>query len=244
MRPFLRASVLLLTLAIGVVIGATVGISAASNYPKGDMNCDNNVGPVDALIVLKYDAGVPATLPGGCAPLGLPDASTPTPTSPSGSTFGNGTWLVGSEVQPGLFRNSSSSGGCYWARLSGLGGTIGEILANNFTNAINTVQIKPGDLAFESDDCGTWSQNLIPPSSGPNQPFGDGQWLVTEEVAAGTRRNSDSSGGCYWERLSGFGGNISDIIANSFSMAIQTVQVSAGDAGFTSDDCGTWTKIG
>jgi hypothetical protein len=196
------------------------------------------------LAILKYLVNLVTSVT-GCPAIGGP-ASTPhaTPT-PSGSpTFGSGTWRVGSDIPPGLYRNSDSSGFCYWARLSGLGGTLNEIIANNFSSSIQTVQIKPGDVGFTSDRCGTWSQALIAPSSGPSQPFGAGDWIVGTEIAPGLWRNSDSSGSCYWARFSGFGGTLNEIIANYFGSSIQTVQIKPGDVGFTSDRCGTWTKVG
>ena len=50
---------------------------------------------------------------------------------------------VGSEIQPGTYRNTDSSQGCYWERLSGFGGTLNEIIANDFTNGLTIVTISP-----------------------------------------------------------------------------------------------------
>lgn len=80
--------------------------------------------------------------------------------------------------------------------------------------------------------------------AGPATTFGDGVHLVGVDIAPGTYRNDDSSGGCYWERLSGFGGEgIDDIIANEFTDAISIVTISPGDVGFSSSDCGIWTPL-
>ena len=75
-------------------------------------------------------------------------------------------------------------------------------------------------------------------------PLGDGMWLVTQEVAAGTWQNSDSSQGCYWERLTGFSGELFDIIVNQFTFNPTIVTISSGDTGFHSDGCGVWTYTG
>jgi hypothetical protein len=69
--------------------------------------------------------------------------------------------------------------------------------------------------------------------------FGPGRWRVGDIVAA-TYRNSNSAGGCYWERLSGFSGELADIIANSFDYVRQIVTVKPTDAGFASNGCGDW----
>ena len=48
------------------------------------------------------------------------------------ATFGNGTRIVGTDIPAGLFRSpNATSASCYWARLSGFGGTLAEILAND-----------------------------------------------------------------------------------------------------------------
>ena len=103
--------------------------------------------------------------------------------------------------------------------------------------------IEAGDVGFESDRCGTWSTNMSPRTASPTAAFGGGTFLVGPEIAAGTWRNSNSSAGCYWERLSGFTGELGDIITNSFSSVIQAVTVASTDAGFSSEGCGTWSRI-
>jgi len=98
-------------------------------------------------------------------------------------------------------------------------------------------------VAFETDaDCGTWfntprhaAQTSIPP----------GVWLVGGQVSAGTYRTNANSG-CYWERVSNFGGTLEAVIDNEFvsSAGQQLVEIRSSDAGFHTDgDCGTWTRI-
>ena len=74
----------------------------------------------------------------------------------------------------------------------------------------------------------------------------DGVWLVGSQVAAGTYSNAGGVTGesCYWARLSGFGGQLTEIIANGASMSPQIVTVRSSDVGFQSWDCGTWTRLG
>jgi len=171
-----------------------------------------------------------------------PPAPMPSPTVSPG-TFGDGTFRVGVDIPPGTYRATNPSQGCYWERLSGFSGEPGDIIANNFTDAPEVVTIAPGDVGFSSDGCGTWTADLSPVTSSPTSPFGDGKFIVGTDIAPGTWRNSDSSAGCYWARLSGLGGTFGDVIANEFSSSIQVVTIAPGDAGFESSDCGTWTKI-
>jgi hypothetical protein len=170
----------------------------------------------------------------------------PTPTaSPTVSpgTFGDGTFRVGADIPAGTYRAANPSQGCYWERLSGFGGGLGDIIANNYTDDPEVVTIAPGDVGFSSDGCGTWTADISPVTSSPTSPFGDGKFIVGTDIAPGTWRNSDSSGGCYWARLNGFGGTFGDIIANNFSNSVEVVTISPSDVGFESSGCGMWTKI-
>jgi hypothetical protein len=77
----------------------------------------------------------------------------------------------------------------------------------------------------------------------PNVPhFGDGQHQVGKDVQPGTYRTREASSGCYWQRLKGFSGAFEDIIANGNENGPAVVTISANDAGFTSQNCGTWTQ--
>jgi hypothetical protein len=166
----------------------------------------------------------------------------PPPPPPPAITFGDGVYMVGTDIPADTYRNDASGTGCYWERLSGFGGTLDEIIANDFTNARSIVTIEPSDTGFSSDRCGTWSNDLSPVTASQTAPFGDGTYIVGSDISAGTWRNSDSSAGCYWERLSGFHGTLDDILGNSFSNSLQIVTISPGDVGFHADGCGTWTK--
>jgi len=158
--------------------------------------------------------------------------------------FGDGTYRVGADIPAGTYRAPYPSGGCYWERLSGFSGSFEEIIANNFTASPDIVTISPTDVGFSSEGCGTWTSNLAPITSDPSAPFGPGKVIVGVDVAPGTWRNNDSSGGCYWARLSGFGGTSDQIIANGYASSPQIVTIVPGDAGFESSGCGTWNKIG
>lgn len=63
----------------------------------------------------------------------------PSPTSsaapqPAEEGFGDGTYAVGVDFQPGTYRAPGSS---FWERLSGFGGTLDEIIANNVGSGAN-----------------------------------------------------------------------------------------------------------
>lgn len=73
------------------------------------------------------------------------------------SQFTDGILLVGSDIQPGRYRNDGG-GFCYWARLSGVSGEFGDIITNNNVQGQSVVDIASTDVAFESSGCGTWTK--------------------------------------------------------------------------------------
>ena len=217
----------------------------------------------DLLTVNLWDAvwlciaGIPAPAPPPPAP---PAAPTATPLAPSpltaiptqppppppgpAASFGDGTFRVGVDIAPGTYRAPDTSAGCYWERLSGFGGAIGDIISNGFTDGPEIVTMAPTDVGFSSDGCGFWTAELSPITTSPTSPFGEGKFIVGTDIAPGTWRSSATSVGCYWARLGGFGGTFEDVIANNFSDSVEVVTIAPGDAGFESSGCGTWAKIG
>ena len=70
--------------------------------------------------------------------------------------FGDGTYLVGVDVEPGIYRAPGGSF-CTWERLSGLGGEFDDIISMDFSeNSSQIVEIKTSDMAFKVSGCGTW----------------------------------------------------------------------------------------
>jgi hypothetical protein len=153
--------------------------------------------------------------------------------------FGDGMYIVGSDIQPGTYRTRTGSQGCYYSRLRGFGGTLGEIIANENTNYPAVVTITATDAGFQSSRCGTWTQDLSQITSSI-ATFDDGAYIVGIDLQPGTYRSSGNVG-CYYARLRGFGGNLREIISNENIDTPAIVTIAATDAGFQSSRCGTWT---
>ena len=70
-------------------------------------------------------------------------------------TFGDGTHVVGIDIQPGIYR---APGGewCQWFRLPDLSGDVGKALAYGIMVTKPTVEIVSTDKAFRAQNCGTW----------------------------------------------------------------------------------------
>ena len=163
------------------------------------------------------------------------------------TSFGAGTWIVNEDIEPGRYYTNPSSG-CYWERLSGLGGTSADRITNEFigfNSGQEIVDIASSDRAFKPDaDCGRWDRRPEPgPSSGTITP---GRWLVGRQIQPGDYE-TNASPGCYWERLRGFSGESRDRITNDFvgDGGRVIVSIRSSDGGFyADDDCGSWSRRG
>jgi hypothetical protein len=69
---------------------------------------------------------------------------------------GDGTYIVGEDIAAGTYRAQGSGDSCYWARLSGLSGELGDIIANYLGSAKTTVAVGASDEAFETNGCCDW----------------------------------------------------------------------------------------
>jgi len=158
-----------------------------------------------------------------------------TTTAPPLPGFETGTWVVGTDVQPGRY----VSGGqiCYWERLSGLTGSFDEIIVNGNAEGPAIVDILPGDVAFTSNGCGRWTLYQPPPA--PVAEFGPGDWVVGEQIVPGTYQSDGPF--CMWERASGFSHDYDEILGYDFPDGRAVVEILAGDVRFTSMGCGPWT---
>lgn len=84
------------------------------------------------------------------------DAVTATEEEIAANSFGNGVHTI-SEIIPGTYRTEGGSN-CYWARLSGGGGGIHDLISNGLPDGPATVAISGSDWGFESSGCGTWTK--------------------------------------------------------------------------------------
>jgi hypothetical protein len=170
-----------------------------------------------------------------------PEPQKPEPQNPSFATFSNGTYLVGTDIQPGTYRTREGSPNCYYERLKNFTGGINSILANNNTNAPAVVTIRPTDAGFNSQGCGTWAKDLSAITAS-NTSFGAGAYIVGTDMQPGTYRSSGGNN-CYYERLRDFTGGMHSIIANGNTNNPTIVTIAPTDAGFQSHNCGTWTRL-
>lgn len=96
------------------------------------------------------------------------------------------------------------------------------------------------DTVFEACYSTGNARRYVPPPPS----FVNGTFRIGKDIPAGVYRTVVPRGGygCYWERLRGFSGNFSDIIANdNVSPGSPTiVTIYSSDVGFSSSGCGKW----
>jgi hypothetical protein len=154
-------------------------------------------------------------------------------------TFGEGTWQVGTEVKPGTYR-ATADGSCTWARLGEPVASLEPTLGSAVGSGPRLATIGRRDVAFRSIGCGRWPSDLSRVTQ-DRSAFGDGSYLVGDDVAAGGYVSS-GNGSCSWARLSGFGGSPEEVIDSGLATGPQEVTIHASDTGFTSSGCGGWTR--
>ena len=165
-------------------------------------------------------------------------AEDPVPEPEAG--FGDGTYIVGENLEPGIYR-STGTNLCYWERMSGFGGTFEEIIANGNEGTI--IDIAASDAGFKTERCGQWLPLEDTYPATPATEFGDGTYEVGTHIEPGRYLNSGGDN-CYFERQSGFSQTFGDIISNDFGSTTAVVEIRESDRGFVTRGCGTWTKAG
>ena len=111
----------------------------------------NGGGPHPVVDVLASDAGLRSQGCGGWRPHAPP--ATPA------TSFGDGDWLVGSDVAPGTYRPNAPGvdpNFCMWEQASGFTHDYDEVIAYEFTRPA-TVTINAGER-FTASGCGTWTR--------------------------------------------------------------------------------------
>jgi hypothetical protein len=183
-----------------------------------------------------------------------PATSTPTPgaVSDSGSqpdpadddaAFEDGILTVGDDIEPGIYFADQAEEFCYWERLSGFSGEFEDIITNQLVDDRAIVEILESDAGFSSELCGEWRSAPGEIRPNPSAPFAGGTFLVGDEIEPGAWQSEGGEDYCYWVRLSGFSGELHDIVTNSFGELEPVVEISPDDTGFHSVDCGTWTRV-
>jgi hypothetical protein len=119
-------------------------------------------------------------------------------------------------------------------------GLIGSASGKSSNNSNNSAKSSPNSSTSTASSQS--EQNEPTPTTDPNPHFEDGTYTVGKDIQAGTYRTRVGSTGCYYSRLSGFSGELSEIISNENTDNPAIVTIASTDKGFKSNRCGTWTQ--
>lgn len=160
----------------------------------------------------------------------LPPTATPDP-----NLIRPGTYIVGTDIHPGIYRGQAGYGlfqSCYWARLKDLSGTLDATIANDNSIGRFYVEIAESDYAFETK-CELIFLNSLP---GPPDEFPQnivpGTYIIGIDIQPGTYKGQAGTeilDSCYWARLKNVSGGMNSIIANDNATGQYYIQVQSGD---------------
>jgi hypothetical protein len=177
------------------------------------------------------------------APTNTPvPTATPLPTeTPNPNLVNQGTYLVGSDIQSGIYKGNAGEGlfsSCYWERLKDLTGSFDAILANDNSVGQFYVEVKNTDYAIKTG-CELLRLDPIPEHTGEYpQVIATGTYLVGYDIQPGTYKGqagSDFGSSCYWERLQNVAGGFDAIFANDNATGQFYVQVLPSDFALKTD---------
>ena len=219
---------------------AVVSDDLQSEQPIADSAEDLETMVAETMAAEGVDStAVPADstpLPTVPQPTSTPIPPTPTPIL---GLVNVGTHLVGEGIAPGIYTGRAGQGifeSCYWGRLSGLSGTLDDLIANDNSVGLYYVEVKETDVALETA-CVLIELDRaeIPADSNPAQ-IDPGTYLVGRDIQPGLYRGqagTDILDSCYWGRLSNVSGELDGLLANDNATGQYFVEVAGTDFALT-----------
>lgn len=164
------------------------------------------------------------------------DKPKPTATQEIEGLIPEGTSLVGTDIEPGVYVGLAGDdflGSCYWERLSGLSGEFDDLIANDNAEGLFYIEVLESDVALTTD-CELLPIDKVSPPDTMYSEIGPGTYLIGRDIEAGTWRG-DAGESCYWERLTCVSGDFNCIITNSNPEGQFFVEISDSDYAFSTD---------
>jgi hypothetical protein len=206
--------------------------AAANNLPQGNPPTLITNHPLQTYTAIPTDTRLQTPTK---TPTPLPSA-TQTPTStPDPNIIPPGTYLVGKELQPGLYRGQGGKdflSSCYWVRLKDLSGNPDSVIANENSIGPFYVQVSKSDMVLKTACNLTFLSALPEAASSFPQTILPGMYLVGIDVQPGLyqgQAGADNIDSCYWERLKDLTDSQDSIIANDNSVGQFQVRIYPGD---------------
>jgi len=235
-----------------LIASAAAALSLAACGSTASSGPTSHTRPAPAATMQSHRADGSASVGGGAAvpTKPAPPAKPATPATPAKvPTYGDGTYVVGKDIQPGTYVTTvpSNSKSCFWERDRTLAATANGVIENDslYAGAHGLVVIAPTDKAFGTAGCGTWRPATNPAT--PATKIGEGTFRVGIDVKPGryTTTVPKDSLGCYWERTRSYnGGDPNATVAKADSVPAGTkvtVDLAPTDKLFKTNSCGTFT---
>ena len=212
--------------------------------PFGDQTPDNTGGYASqghqVITILATDTGFFSEQCGTWRSLSTFDAQ-----HGPAHTIGQGTYIVGIDVNPGDYVADAIDGRyCRWFLLRGFAGRASDIISSGTGVLRGIAQIPPDAVGFRSINCGDW--HLIDNLQTKTIPdtFGDGEHIVNVHITPGIYTSpGPETGRCAWRRLKGFGGSGADHVAVRNPVGRNIAEIAANDAAFVTFGCGEWKSF-
>jgi hypothetical protein len=150
-----------------------------------------------------------------------------------GSSSGDGSYQVGTDIQPGTYHTNGVGKLCY-ADTTDASGTI---INQEVQHGPVTFVINPAAKIFKTSGCGTWKPSDASVTKDPST-FGDGSYQVGVDVQAGTYHTNGAGDLCYADTTDASGA----ILDQEVQHGPVTFVIDPGANIFKSSGCGTWTK--
>jgi len=165
----------------------------------------------------------------------LPNTPLPPTATPSPDLLQPGTYIVGTDIQPGIYKGEAGNdlfASCYWARLKDLSGNQDAVIANRNSIGQFYIKVADGDYAFETACDLVLVRALPEPPTEFPQRIAPGTYVVGVDIRPGTYRGetgAEIADSCYWARLKDFRGELDSVIEHDDATGQYTVQGQPGD---------------
>ena len=184
-----------------------------------------------------------------CGTWTLRDASV---SGDAATSFGDGSYIPGIDIAPGLYASAGDDGACEWYRTSPvsllLGDSAGDSAGGLRSSGRQVAEIKSGDVGFSARGCGQWEQVDEfgdDADDATATSFGAGTYFVGREFEPGiyVSEVGIDGGRCSWDVLSGFVGSAINVTRSGVGVLRGIVRVLASDLGFRSSGCSGWYAL-
>ena len=165
--------------------------------------------------------------------------------------FGNGTWEVGVDIQPGIYRAWRDPellvGACIGERIGDAESGHPPLSGAQAYDGAAIIEISESDTRFRSENCTDWEP--YQPSAEPQDKFGPGMVIAGLDVRPGLYVSADAGtyGACFWVKLPGLAGwppgyDLSSA-PHSYEPRRAIVELSDADVTLETRGCSSWRRV-